>query len=131
MIESMSDRTYSFKEIASLTNVKPYVLRFWETEFDEINPNVDSLGEKIYRDHDIKAIEKIKTLLFKDKLSIPEAKLKFYEVEVPLKEHTSSLASDDSFKREPSFVSQTITPIQTLHLIKEKIQTIKEKKGWN
>ena len=65
---------YHFKEVASLTGVRPYVLRFWETEFSQISPKLDSLGEKIYSTKDLKTIEKIRDLLFNDKLSIPEVK---------------------------------------------------------
>jgi DNA-binding transcriptional MerR regulator len=66
---------YKFNEVTSLTSVKPYVLRFWETEFSEISPEVLEDGSKLYRGRDVEIIEKVKELLFSQKLSIPEAKL--------------------------------------------------------
>jgi DNA-binding transcriptional MerR regulator len=66
---------YLFKEITSITGVKPYVLRFWESEFIEIHPALTDGGEKLYSKHDLLCVEKIKNLLFDDKLSIPEAKV--------------------------------------------------------
>ena len=66
---------YKFNEVTSMTSVKPYVLRFWETEFEGINPKCLEDGSKTYTQKDIEAIEKIKDLLFNQKLSIPEAKL--------------------------------------------------------
>jgi DNA-binding transcriptional MerR regulator len=66
---------FKFQELTPITGVKPYVLRFWETEFHEINPISSEKGEKIYARSDVEAILRIKKLLFEDKLSIPEAKL--------------------------------------------------------
>nr|MBA2403447.1 MerR family transcriptional regulator [Bdellovibrionales bacterium] len=58
-----------------ITGVKPYVLRFWETEFEEIAPEDSDSGQKLYARKDVEAIFKIKKLLFEDKMTIPEAKL--------------------------------------------------------
>lgn len=66
--------TFKFNEVTSMTGVKPYVLRFWESEFDQINPRVNEIGQKIYAPMDIEAVERVKKLLFEDKLSIPQAK---------------------------------------------------------
>lgn len=65
---------YKFKEVTSLTGVKPYVLRFWETEFVQIKPQIDEAGQKIYSGEDLEFVKKIKELLFAEKLSIPKAK---------------------------------------------------------
>jgi DNA-binding transcriptional MerR regulator len=67
--------SYKFNEVTSLTSVKPYVLRFWETEFQDISPEILEDGSKLYRESDIETIEKVKDLLFNQKMSIPEAKL--------------------------------------------------------
>lgn len=66
---------FKFHEIVTITDVKPYVLRFWETEFPEINPITDETGEKRYSRGDVENIIKIKTLLFEQKMSIAEAQL--------------------------------------------------------
>lgn len=65
---------YRFNEITSLTGVKPYVLRFWESEFEQIKPELGSDGQKSYSKEDLLVVQTIKKLLFEDKLSIPEAK---------------------------------------------------------
>lgn len=72
--QSVTEKTqFLFNEVTTLTGVKPYVLRFWESEFSQINPSlIDS--DKFYSSEDIKAISVIKRLLFEDKLSIPEVK---------------------------------------------------------
>ncbi|MAX67423.1 MAG: MerR family transcriptional regulator [Bacteriovoracaceae bacterium] len=76
--EDHSNKTeYKFNEVTSLTAVKPYVLRFWESEFDQINPITLDSGQKIYSKSDIESIEKIKKLLFESKMSIQEVKAVF------------------------------------------------------
>jgi DNA-binding transcriptional MerR regulator len=65
---------YLFNEITSMTGVKPYVLRFWESEFEQIDPVVLEDGEKVYREEDLATIQKIKGLLFDEKMSIQETK---------------------------------------------------------
>lgn len=65
---------FTFDEVALITGVKKYVLRFWETEFDGIQPVVSSAGQKLYEHKDINAIFQIKKLLFDQKLPIEKAK---------------------------------------------------------
>lgn len=65
---------FTFDEVALITGVKKYVLRFWETEFSEINPIMSSAGQKLFEHKDIEAIFQIKKLLFDQKLSIEKAK---------------------------------------------------------
>lgn len=66
---------FKFQELTPITGVKPYVIRFWETEFEDIAPIASDTGEKLYARKDVELILKIKKLLFDDKLSIHEAKL--------------------------------------------------------
>jgi DNA-binding transcriptional MerR regulator len=65
---------FKFQELTPITGVKPYVIRFWETEFVEIAPVNSDSGQKIYARKDVEAIFKIKKLLFDDKMTIAEAK---------------------------------------------------------
>ena len=73
-ISGHAKSTFKFNEVTSMTGVKPYVLRFWESEFDQIDPKLNEIGQKIYDSSDIAAVERVKKLLFEDKLSIPQAK---------------------------------------------------------
>lgn len=65
---------FKAEEVTQLTGVKPYVLRFWESEFDALKPVTGSTGHKIYTAEDVKQILIIKGLLFDRKLTINEAK---------------------------------------------------------
>ena len=65
---------FKMNEVCGLTSVKPYVLRFWESEFEQIDPITSSSGQKLYEHSDIQTIAMIKKLLFEDKLTVEEAK---------------------------------------------------------
>jgi len=74
IIEIPNKSAFKLNEVCSITGVKPYVLRFWESEFDEIVPMTSSTGQKLYGPRDIEVIATIKDLLFNKKMSIEEAR---------------------------------------------------------
>lgn len=65
---------FKIDEVSSITGVKSYVLRFWESEFEQINPTLSSTGHKLYDHNDVEVVALLKKLLFEDKMTIEEAK---------------------------------------------------------
>ena len=65
---------YSISEVSTITGLKQYVLRFWETEFTQLKPSKNRAGNRIYRSHDIDVIIGIKSLLYDRKYTIKGAK---------------------------------------------------------
>ena len=65
---------YSISEVSKLTNLEQYILRYWETEFDQLKPSKNRAGNRIYTNKDIKLIIEIKTLLREKKYTIEGAK---------------------------------------------------------
>ncbi len=65
---------YSIKEVSQITGLKAYVLRFWETEFEELRPAKSSGGSREYTLEDIKLIFLIKRLLYEEKYTIDGAR---------------------------------------------------------
>jgi DNA-binding transcriptional MerR regulator len=51
-------------EVSKLTQTKPYVLRFWETEFPTLKPAKSKSGHRLYRRQDVEAVLEIKQLLY-------------------------------------------------------------------
>ena len=51
-------------EVSKLTQTKPYVLRFWETEFPTLKPAKSKSGHRLYRRQDVEAVLEIKRLLY-------------------------------------------------------------------
>ncbi|MEO6941140.1 MAG: MerR family transcriptional regulator [Candidatus Kapaibacterium sp.] len=65
---------YSISEVSRLTGLEQYVLRYWETEFDELRPQKNRAGNRIYANKDIKFILHIKDLLREKRYTIEGAK---------------------------------------------------------
>ena len=65
---------YSIGEVSEMTNLKSYVLRYWETEFNQLRPPKNRAGNRTYRQKDIEVILNIKELLYKKKFTIDGAR---------------------------------------------------------
>jgi len=70
----MSQKTYKIGEIAEITGLKPFVLRFWETEFPQLVPVRTPKGQRLYTDEHLALLMTIKTLLYEEKLTIDGAR---------------------------------------------------------
>ena len=56
------------------TLFRSYILRYWETEFEQLKPSKNRAGNRIYTNSDIKLILQIKKLLRDEKYTIEGAK---------------------------------------------------------
>ena len=65
---------YSIGEVSEITGLKQYVLRYWETEFTQLNPTKNAAGNRTYRLQDVDLLLKIKSLLYDRKFTIKGAK---------------------------------------------------------
>ena len=65
---------YSISEVGEITDLKQYVLRYWETEFSNLKPSKNKAGNRIYKSADLDLILEIKNLLYKRKFTIKGAK---------------------------------------------------------
>jgi DNA-binding transcriptional MerR regulator len=65
---------YSISEVSKITNIEQYVLRYWETEFEQLKPQKNRAGNRIYTNKEIQLILHIKTLLRERKYTIEGAK---------------------------------------------------------
>lgn len=65
---------YSIGEVAGMFKVNQSLLRFWENEFDIIQPRKNRKGDRHFRPIDIKNLELIYDLLRRRKLTIEGAR---------------------------------------------------------
>ena len=65
---------YSISEVSKITELEQYVLRYWETEFEQLKPSKNRAGNRIYTNRDIKLILLIKRLLREERYTIEGAK---------------------------------------------------------
>ncbi|MDJ0788105.1 MAG: MerR family transcriptional regulator [Myxococcota bacterium] len=73
---------YRIGEVAKITGVKPYVLRYWESEFRWMAPAKSRSKQRLYRRRDIEVIELIKRLLYEERFTIAGARKKLRELGV-------------------------------------------------
>ena len=65
---------YSISEVSKITDLEQYVLRYWESEFEQLKPAKNRAGNRIYTNKDIKMILHIKKLLRDERYTIEGAK---------------------------------------------------------
>ncbi len=61
-------------EVADILEVKPYVLRYWETEFPDIKPVKSQSNQRLYKRRDVELLQAIKRLLYDEKFTINGAR---------------------------------------------------------
>src|SRR5271156_4333741 len=65
---------YRIGEVSRLTGLKPFVLRYWETEFPMLEPVKSSSGHRLYRQEDVEMVRRIKRLLYDEGFTIAGAR---------------------------------------------------------
>lgn len=68
-------------EVAKILGVKPYVLRYWETEFSVLKPGKTPSRHRLYRKRDVETLLEIKRLLYEEGFTIAGAKKRIKETE--------------------------------------------------
>jgi DNA-binding transcriptional MerR regulator len=77
--QEIPDKLYfRIGEVARLAGIKPYVLRFWETEFPSLGPKKSGTGHRLYRRKEVEMALEIKRLLYEKRFTIEGAR-KFLE----------------------------------------------------
>ena len=65
---------YRIGDVSRLVAVKPFVLRYWETEFPMLQPLKSSGGRRLYRQEDVDMVFRIKRLLYDEGFTIAGAR---------------------------------------------------------
>ncbi|HLZ49456.1 MAG TPA: MerR family transcriptional regulator [Candidatus Acidoferrum sp.] len=87
---------YRIGEVSRLTNLKPFVLRYWETEFPMLEPVKSPSGHRLYRQEDVEKVLRIKRLLYDEGFTIAGARRHLREQNgTGESESTSSGAASD------------------------------------
>ena len=70
---------FSIGEVCSLTDLKPHVLRYWESQFKFLSPAKNRSGNRVYQRREIELILLVKHLLYREKYTIDGARQKVDE----------------------------------------------------
>jgi DNA-binding transcriptional MerR regulator len=111
-------KTYKIGQAATLLDVKPFVLRFWETEFkDVLVPVRTPSGQRAYTEANVEMVREIKRLLYDEGLTIEGAKKRLHQG----KGQPSSQSSDHaSGQTPPQTLLAPAPPAQPGHSIESQ-----------
>lgn len=70
---------FSIGEVCDLTELKPHVLRYWESQFRFLNPAKNRSGNRVYQRKEIELILLVKHLLYTEKFTLDGARQKVEE----------------------------------------------------
>lgn len=65
---------FSIGEVCALTDLKPHVLRYWESQFRFLNPAKNRSGNRVYKAREVELIMLVKHLLYTEKFTIEGAR---------------------------------------------------------
>ena len=109
---------YSIGEVSEMTGLKQYVLRYWESEFTQLNPSKNSAGNRNYRKSDIDLINEIKELLYDRRFTIKGAKQHLKDkTKQPIAENVEQVKSI-----KEKVIKLTAADLKTLKRIKSGLQ---------
>jgi DNA-binding transcriptional MerR regulator len=78
---------YRISDVSRLAALKPFVLRYWETEFPMLQPLKSAGGRRLYRQEDVDMVFRIKRLLYDEGFTIAGARRH-------LREHEGAMDSE-------------------------------------
>ena len=71
---------FKIGEVSEIVGVEPYVLRYWETEFELLKPSKAPSKHRLYKKRDVELLLEIKRLLYSEGFTIEGARKKLKEV---------------------------------------------------
>ena len=91
---------FKIGEVCELTEIQPYVLRYWETEFPILRPIKNKSGQRLYRKKDLETILRIKELLYHEGYTIAGAQKKLSDENGRVAKLAAGDASPENIVRE-------------------------------
>lgn len=73
-LETESKLYRSISEVSEMLDVKPHVLRYWETQFSMLRPKKNRAGNRMYRPDEVRTLHRIKELLYDRRYTIEGAR---------------------------------------------------------
>ncbi|HZO10055.1 MAG TPA: MerR family transcriptional regulator [Myxococcota bacterium] len=112
--DSPEKRYYRIGEVSRITGVKPYVLRYWESEFRFMSPQKSRSQQRLYRRRDIDMILLVKKLLYEQRFTIAGARKKLREMGVGRALETGSLSVETDHRSRYRRIREELRAIRGL-----------------
>jgi DNA-binding transcriptional MerR regulator len=107
-------RYYRIGEVAKITDVKPYVLRYWESEFRWMAPQKSRSQQRLYRRRDIDMILLIKKLLYEQRFTIAGARKKLRDMGIGTALETGDLVFESDQRARFKRIRDELASIRTM-----------------
>jgi len=121
-MQEIPDKLYfRIGDVARLAGIKPYVLRFWETEFPSLGPKKSGSGHRLYRRKDVEMVFEIKRLLYEKRFTIEGAR-KFLETRGKPEPGRSAAKSSRGKKRQGDLFG--VDPSPLLEKVRKELRAI-------
>ena len=103
---------FKIGEVSRILNVKPYVLRFWETEF-RLSPAKNQSQHRVYRRQDVETLLTIKRLLYDERFTIEGARTKLKELARERRQMKLELA-ENPYRAELQLLKKELARIKAI-----------------
>jgi DNA-binding transcriptional MerR regulator len=115
MTARVPDKLY-FKigEVSRIVKVKPYVLRYWETEFELLKPGKAPSRHRLYKKKDVELLLEIKRLLYAEGFTIEGARKKLKQDKKEVRQQLRLPLADAKYKNALSKIKKDL---ESLHKI--------------
>ena len=113
-VPQIPDKFY-FKigEVSRILGVKPYVLRFWESEF-RISPAKNKSQHRVYKRQEVETLQEIKRLLYEERFTIDGARAKLKERTKGKQQQLKLELAENPFKVELRKMKKELSKIQSI-----------------
>jgi DNA-binding transcriptional MerR regulator len=105
---------YRIGEVSRITGVKPYVLRYWESEFRWMAPQKSRSKQRLYRRRDIDMIMLIKKMLYEQRFTIAGARKKLREMGAGRALETGNLAIETDHRSRYQKIRSELESIRAM-----------------
>ena len=89
---------FKIGEVSEIIGVEPYVLRYWETEFDLLKPSKAPSKHRLYKKRDVELLLEIKRLLYTEGFTIEGARKKLKEAKKEEKNQLKLPLTEQKYK---------------------------------
>ncbi len=122
-------------EVSKLIGVEPYVLRYWESEFQDIKPSKSKSGQRLYKRRDVELLQKIKELLYEERYTINGARKRLKDwargdVKDPITAEIKSIEKEESQSRQieafPSESEDDVDDDEQPKVVGSSVKTLKK-----
>ncbi len=112
--------------MSEITGLKPYVLRYWETEFSNLSPGKNRAGNRVYTEENINTVLDIKRLLYDERFTIEGARQYFKNDQSNSRSIGRSVSPASSLIREKELARKALEDVQ--ESINDLIELIRRQK---